>query len=72
MQTESLKKAKTTPPMSILDNDIKQSGGKAPAVLELWGMRSIPSLLLLPGPLWSGLVAPDRVRPMGQIELFDI
>ena len=37
--------------------------------LELWGMwstRSLPSLL---GPLWFGVVAPDRVLSMGQIEL---
>ena len=33
-------------------------------------MRSIPSLLL--GPLWLGVVAPDRVLSMGQIQLFDI
>ena len=37
-------------------------------MLELW---STPSLPLLPGPLWTGLVAPDRVLFMGQIELFD-
>ncbi len=38
-------------------------------MLELWGMRSTPSLLLLPGPLWRKLVAPNRVLSMGQIEL---
>ena len=32
---------------------------------ELWGMQSIPSLPSLPGPLWSGVVAPDRVLSMG-------
>ena len=31
--------------------DIKQSAGKAPVMLELWGMQSAHSLLLLPGPL---------------------
>ena len=36
-----------------------------PAVLELWGMRSTPSLPLLPGPLWPGVVAPDRALSMG-------
>ena len=56
-----------TPPMSVLDNDIKPSDGKAPA-LEIWGIRCTPSLPLLPGPLWPGLVAPDRVLSMGQIE----
>ena len=37
--------------------DIKQSDGKAPVMLELWGMQSTPSLPLLPGPLWPGEVA---------------
>ena len=35
----------------------------------LWGMQSTPSLPSLPGPLWWGVVAPDRVLSMGQIEL---
>ena len=47
------------------DNDTKQSDGEVPAVLELWGMRSTPSLPLLPGPLWHGVVAPDRALSMG-------
>ena len=38
-------------------------------MLELWEMRSIPSLPSLPGPLWPEVVAPDRVLSMGQIEL---
>ena len=50
----------------------KQSDGEAPVMLELWGMHSNISLPLLPGPLWPGVVAPDRVLSMGQIELFDI
>ena len=29
-------------------------------MLELWGMRSTPSLPLLPGPLWPRVVAPDK------------
>ena len=29
-------------------------------MLELWGMQSTPSLPSLPGPLWPGMVAPDR------------
>ncbi len=41
-------------------------------MLELWGMQSTPSLPLLPGPLWPGAVAPDRVLSIGEIELFDI
>ena len=32
-------------------------------------MWSTPSLPTLPGPLWPGVVAPDRVLSMGQIEL---
>ena len=38
---------------------------------ELWGMRSAPSLQLLPDLPWPGVVTPDRVLSMGQIELFD-
>ena len=49
--------------------DTKQSDGEVPVMLELWGMLSIPSLPSLPGPLWPGVVAPDRVLSMGQIEL---
>ena len=45
--------------------DTKQSDGEVPAVLELWGMRSTPLLPLLPGPLWPGVVAPDRALYMG-------
>ena len=36
---------------------------------ELWGIRSTPSLPLFPGSLWPGVVAPDRVLFMGQIDL---
>ena len=49
--------------------DTKQFDSVVPVMLELWGMRSTPSLPLLPGPLWLGVVAPDRVLSMGQIEL---
>ena len=38
-------------------------------MLELWGMWSTHSLPFLPGPLWPGVVAPDWVLYMGQIEL---
>ena len=31
-------------------------------------MKSTPPLPSLPGPLWSGVVAPDRVLSMGQLE----
>ena len=40
--------------------DFKQSDGEVPVTLEVWGMRSTPLLPSLPGPLWPGLVAPDR------------
>ena len=40
------------------------------SALELWGMWSIPSLLL--GPLWPEVVAPDSVLSISQIELWDI
>ena len=43
--------------------------GEVPVMLELSGMRSILSLLLLSGPLWPGVVAFNRVLSMGQIEL---
>ena len=29
---------------------------------ELWGMRSTSLLPSLPGPLWLGVKAPDRVK----------
>ncbi len=45
--------------------DTKQSDGEVPAVLGLWGMQSTPLLPLLPGPLWPGVVAPDRALSMG-------
>ena len=44
--------------------DTKQSDGEAPVMLELWGMRTTPSLPSLPGPLWPGVVVS-----MGQKEL---
>ena len=36
--------------------ETKQSDSEVPLMLELWGMRSAPSLPLLPGPLWPGMV----------------
>ena len=60
------------PPNECPRYDIKQLDGEAPVMLELWGMRSTSSLLLLPGRLWSGVVAPDRVLSMNQMELFII
>ena len=61
------------PPYESPGYDIKQSDGKAPGMLELWGMWSTPPPLpLLPGPLWPGVVAPERVLSIGQIERFNI
>ena len=45
--------------------DTKQFDGEVPVMLKLWGMRSTPSLPVLPGPLWPRVVAPDRVLSMG-------
>ena len=58
------------PKLSLcLGYDTKQSDGDVPVMMELWGMRSTPSLPFLPGHLWPGVVALDRVLSMGQIEL---
>ena len=38
-------------------------------MLELWGMRSTHLLPSLPGPFWFGVVAPDRILSMAQIEI---
>ena len=48
------------PPNECPGYDTKQSDGEVPAMLELWGMRSTPSLPSLPSPLWPGVVAPDK------------
>ena len=46
--------------------DTKQSDGEVPVMLELWGMRNTPSLPVLQGPLWPGMVVvPDRALSMG-------
>ena len=45
--------------------ETKQSDGEVPVMLGLWGMRSTPSLPLLPSPLWPGLVAPEKALSMG-------
>ena len=48
------------PPQWMSWNDPKQSDGEVPAMLELWGMWSTPSLPSLPGWLWPRVVAPDK------------
>ena len=45
--------------------DTKQSDGEVPVMLGLWRIRSTSSLSLLPGPLWSGVAAPDRALSLG-------
>ena len=42
----------------------KQSDGEASIMLELWRMWSTPLLPSLPGPLWLGVIVPDRVLSM--------
>ena len=51
--------------------NIKKSDGDA-SDLEVRGMQSTSSLALFSGPLCTGVVIPDRVQSMGQMELFDI
>ena len=63
--TAPLQRGKTPPPSECPGYNTKQSDGEVPAVPGLWGMRSIPLLPLLPGPLWPGIVAPDRALSMG-------
>ena len=64
----SLQRGKTPPTNKCLGYDIKQSDGKDPA-LKIWRMWSTFSLL--PGSLWSRVIASDRVLSMGQKELFN-
>ena len=42
----------------------KQSDGEAPVMQKLWGRQSTPSLPSLPGSIWPGVVASDRVQSM--------
>ena len=65
----SPQRCKTPFPNECPEYDTKQSGGEVPVMLELWGMRSTSSLQSIPGPLRPGVVAPDRVLSMGQIEI---
>ena len=48
------------PPQWVSCYDAKQSDGEVPVMLELWGRRSTPLLPSLLGPLWPGVVAPDK------------
>ena len=49
-----------SPPNEFPGYDTKQSDGEVTVMLELWVMRSTPLLPLLPGPLWPGVVIPDK------------
>ena len=51
---------RTPPPNECPGYDTKQSDGEVPAMLELWEMWSTPLLPSHPGPLWPGVVAPDK------------
>ena len=48
--------------------DTKQLDCEASVMLELWRMQTTPLLPSLPGPLWPGVVASDRVQSMSPIE----
>ena len=62
--TESLHRSKTPQRVSYR-YDSKQSDGEDPVMLEIWGMRSTSSLPSLSGPLWPGVLAPDRILCIG-------
>ena len=49
--TAPLQRGETPPHNECPAYDTKQSDGKVPVMLGLWGIRSTPSLPLLPGPL---------------------
>ena len=57
------------PPNECPGYDTKQFDAEVPVMLELWGMRSTPSLWSPPDPLCPGVAAVDRVLSMSQIEL---
>ena len=49
-----------TPPNECPGYDTKQYDGEVPVMLELLGIWSTPLLPSLAGPLWHGVVAPDK------------
>ena len=63
--TDPLQRGKTPAPNEFHGYDTKHSNSEVPVMLELWGMRRTPTLPLLPGPLWTGIVAPDRALSIG-------
>ena len=48
--------------------DTKESDGKAPLIPEHWEMQNNSLLSSVPAPLKPGVVAPDKVLSIGQIE----
>ena len=58
--TASLQRGMTPHPNECPGYDTKQSDGEVPVILGLLGIRNTSSLPLLPGPLWPGVVAPDK------------
>ena len=62
--TASLQRGKT-PLNECPVYDTKQSGVEALLMLDLWGMRVITSLPFFTGPLWSGVVALERLVYIG-------
>ena len=52
--------------------DTKLSDSEVLVMLELSGMQSISSMTSLPDSLWPGVVAPERLLSISQIELFNI
>ena len=65
--TASLVRGKN-PPNECHEYDSKQSDGDGQA-LDIWAIWSTPLLQLLPGPLSTGVVEPDRVLSIVQKEL---
>ena len=66
--TASLQRGKTPPhPKRMSCYDFKQPHGEAPVMLELWGMRSCLSLLLLTSSHRFSVVTNDRILSTGQI-----
>ena len=51
--------------------DTKQSDGEVSLMMELSAMQSASSLPSLPGPLWPGVVALDRVLSMSQVVMLN-
>ena len=52
------------PPNECPGNDTKQPDSEVSIMLKFWGMWSTPSLPFIEGPLWPGMVAPDRYLSM--------